>query len=230
MLNAGPPVVPRPASSVLVVDHRARPWTVLMTRRPGGADFAPGAYVFAGGSHHAGDDTFEDPRRATAVRELFEEVGILLARLRDGSFARDRECERLRAALSDERSFADALARCRLTPAFDRLTLLSRWITPEPLRRRYDTRFYLARHPAGQTVHPQPGEVDEVIWISPASALGAGGPTLVHATRRVLESVAGEPNPARLTSRLRRRRREPPPMTPVIEPLPDGSGFRVLDG
>ena len=41
MLNAGPPVEPRPASSVLVVDHRADPWTLLMMRRPDGADFAP---------------------------------------------------------------------------------------------------------------------------------------------------------------------------------------------
>src|SRR2546427_12486439 len=97
MLNDGPPVEPRPASSVLLVDHRARPWTVLMMRRPGGADFAPGAYVFPGGSRHAEDDGFEDPNRASAVRELFEEVGILLARRHDGSFARDRECERLRA-------------------------------------------------------------------------------------------------------------------------------------
>src|SRR5438105_3339675 len=165
MLNAGPPVQPRPASSVLVVDHRTDPWRLLMMRRPDGADFAPGAYVFAGGSRQPEDEEFDDPHRATAVRELFEEVGILLARHRAGGFARDRECDRLRAALAGGTSFAEALASCQLAPAFDRLTLLSRWITPEPLRRRYDTRFYLARHPAGQTVHPQTGEVVDVVWI-----------------------------------------------------------------
>ena len=200
-----------------------------MMRRPHGAEFAPGAHVFPGGSLHAEDAAFEDADRAAAVRELFEEVGILLARRYDGSFARDRECELLRAALADEGPFPDALSACQLTPAFDRLTLLSRWITPEALRRRFDTRFYLSRRPAGQTVHPGPGEVEEVIWISPASALAAEGPTLVHATRRVLESVAGEPNPARLIARLRRRRREPPPVLSVVERLPDGSGFRVVD-
>jgi 8-oxo-dGTP pyrophosphatase MutT (NUDIX family) len=230
LLNDGPPVEPRPASSVLVIDHRARPWRVLMMRRPQGAEFAPGAYVFPGGSRHLEDAVFGDADRATAVRELFEEVGVLLARRHDGSFARDRECRRLRAVLEGGTSFPDALAACELSPAFDRLTLLSRWITPEPLRRRFDTRFYLARRPAAQTLHPQPGEVEEVIWVSPARALGAGGPPLVHATRRVLESVGGEPNPARLIARLRRRRREPPPITPVVEPLPDGSGFRVVDG
>jgi 8-oxo-dGTP pyrophosphatase MutT (NUDIX family) len=200
-----------------------------MMRRPGGAEFAPGAYVFPGGSRHAEDDAFADPDRGAAVRELFEEVGILLARRHDGSFARDRDCQRLRAALSGGNSLAAALAASELTPAFDRLTLLSRWITPEPLRRRFDTRFYLARHPAGQTVRPHAGEVEDVIWISPAGALATGGPPLVHATQRILESVAGEPNPARLVARLRRRRREPPPITPVVEPLPDGSGFRVID-
>jgi 8-oxo-dGTP pyrophosphatase MutT (NUDIX family) len=200
-----------------------------MMRRPQGADFAPGAYVFPGGSRHAEDEGFEDPHRATAIRELFEEVGILIARRHDGSFARDRECQRLRATLSGGRSFPESLAARELTPALDRLTLLSRWITPEVLRRRFDTRFYLARRPAGQSVQPQAGEVEEVIWISPARALAADGPTLVHATQRVLESVAAEPNPSRLVARLRRRRRDPSPVTPVVEPLPDGSGFRVVD-
>jgi recombination protein RecT len=200
-----------------------------MMRRPGGADFAPGAYVFPGGSQHSEDDGSGDRDRATAVRELFEEVGVLLARRHDGGFARDRECERLRAALSGGASFTDALAACELAPAFDRLTFLSRWITPEPLRRRFDTRFYLARRPAGQTVCPQPGEVEDLIWISPGGALAGDGPTMVHATRRILESVAGEPDPARLIAPLRRRRRETPPITPVVEPLPDGSGFRVVD-
>jgi 8-oxo-dGTP pyrophosphatase MutT (NUDIX family) len=200
-----------------------------MMRRPGGADFAPGAYVFPGGSQHSEDDGFDDPNRATAIRELFEEVGVLLARRNDGGFARDRECERLRAALSGGASFPDALAASELAPAFDRLTFLSRWITPVPLRRRFDTRFYLARHPAAQVVCPQPGEVEDLIWTSPAGALAAGGPTMVHATRRILESVAGEPDPGRLVARLRRRRREAPPVTPVVEPLPDGSGFRVID-
>jgi len=230
MLNTGPPVEPLPASSVLVIDHRARPWTVLMMRRPGGADFAPGAYVFPGGSEHAEDRELADPHGAAAVRELFEEVGLLLARRHDGSFARNRDCERLRAALAAGASFPGALAACELAPAFDRLTLFSRWITPEPLRRRFDTRFYLARRPTGQTPHPQPGEVEDMIWISPSRALADGGPTLVHATRRVLESVTQEPNPARLIARLRRRRREPAPVTPVIEPLPDGEGFRIIDG
>jgi len=180
-LHDGPPVEPRPASSVLVIDHRARPWTLLMIRRPGGADFAPNAYVFPGGSLHEEDGAFEDPGRATAVRELYEEVGILLGRRYDGSFARQADCDRLRSALAAGAPFPRAMADAGLAPALDRLALLTRWITPEALRRRFDARFYLARLPAGQVLHPQPGEVEDVIWISPARALQPGGPTLVHA-------------------------------------------------
>src|SRR5205823_751570 len=83
VLNDGPPVTPVAAGSVLLLDVAASPWRVLMMRRPGGARFAPDVYVFPGGTVHAsedGDVHAADPVRAAAVRELFEEVGILLAR------------------------------------------------------------------------------------------------------------------------------------------------------
>lgn len=227
MLNEGPPVTPRPASSVLLV-RSERPWRLLMMRRPGGAEFAPGAYVFPGGSVHAEDAAFPDPNRAAALRELFEEVGILLARRADGRFARDRECGRLRELLAAGRGWPAAMAELRLTPADDRLTFLARWITPEILARRFDTRFYLARRPAGQTVHPQAGEVDDWLWVSPEAALAPDGPALVHATRRILESVAREPEVGRLIARLRRRR-ESAPIMPRVTRRSDG-GFEVIDG
>src|ERR1700738_169011 len=60
MVHDGPPVKPRPAATVLLV-RGAEPWEVLMLRRPGGADFAPGAHVFPGGSVHAEDRLLGDP-------------------------------------------------------------------------------------------------------------------------------------------------------------------------
>jgi len=198
-----------------------------MMRRPGGAEFAPSAYVFPGGSLHAEDHDFADPNRSAAVRELFEEVGILLARRRSGRLAADADCRRLRAALAGGLSWTAALAAGGLAPAFDRLVFLARWITPELVRRRFDTRFFLARRPAGQGVHPQPGEVEEVVWVSPAEALREGGPVLVYATRRILESVAPERDLGRLIARLRRRRRESPPVRARVVPLGDG-GWRVI--
>ena len=106
MLNEGTPVTPRPASSVLLV-RSERPWRVLMMRRPGGAEFAPGAYVFPGGSVHEEDRSFSNPDRSAAVRELVEEVGVLLARRADGRFARREDAladivSRTQSALSRE--------------------------------------------------------------------------------------------------------------------------------
>jgi 8-oxo-dGTP pyrophosphatase MutT (NUDIX family) len=227
MVNRGTPVTPRPAATVLLVDPAVSPWRLLMMRRPGGADFAPGAYVFPGGSVHQEDAELGDPDRAAAVRELFEEVGLLLARRRDRRFARDRECTLLRERLSAGAGWVEALRSLELTPALDRLAFLARWITPEAVPRRFDTRFYVARRPSGQTVHPQPGEVTDWLWTSPAGALAPDGPTLVHATRRILESVAGEPDAARLIARLRRRP-ETPPVTPRVQRLPDG-GFQIVE-
>jgi 8-oxo-dGTP pyrophosphatase MutT (NUDIX family) len=226
-LHDGPPVTPRPAASVLVVDGREAPWRLLMLRRPGGADFAPSAYVFPGGSVHQADQHFADPSRAAAVRELFEEVGILLARRPDGRQAGEEDCARLRELLAGGLEWPAALEIAGMVPAVDRLVLLTRWVTPERLARRFDTRFFLARRPPRQQVHPQPGEVDDWLWLTPGQAL-AGQLTLVHATRRILESVASEPDIKRLVSRLRRRRREPPTVRPRIVELP-GGGWQIVD-
>ncbi len=219
MLNPGPPVEPRSSASVLLV-RDGDPWELLMMRRPGGADFAPGAYVFPGGSVHPEDSTSPDELVAAAVRELFEEVGILLAR-RDGAFARDPDCGAVRDALWSGAGFPAALAGLGLEPAFDGLTLFARWITPLQLRRRFDTRFFLARLPEGQTIHPQPGEVDDWLWIGPTQALESGRLTLVHATRQVLGAVAHENDLERLIDGFRGRAVHP--VRPVLQQLADGS-------
>src|SRR5262245_12739417 len=130
-----------------------------MMRRPAGADLAPHAYVFPGGSVHAEDADLGDPPRGAAVRELFEEMGLLLARRPDGRFARDRDCDRLRERLRVGAGWVAALRDLGLTPALDRLVFLARWITPEVVRRRFDTRFYVARRPSGTDVHPETDEV-----------------------------------------------------------------------
>ena len=157
-------------------------------RRPGGADFAPGAYVFPGGVVHAEDSHWGDEIAVAAVRELFEEVGILLAR-EGRRFAQDQDCQSIRALVAGGRSFTDALRSSGLQPAVDQLALLTRWVTPALLSRRYDARFYLARLPARQTVLAQADEVTDWLWVTPERALGDPDITLVYATRKVLESV-----------------------------------------
>ena len=205
ILNDGPPVKPRPASTVLLL-RGGTPWEVLMMRRPGGADFAPGANVFPGGSVHPEDRALGDANLGAAVRELFEELGILLATGPNGP-ATAADAERLRLRLAHGVSFPLALQEARLQPALDELVYFARWVTPEQLRRRFDTRFYLARLPEGQEVHPQPGEVEAWAWVEPAAALKDPDFTMVFATRRVLEIVAVEEALESLFGRYRARKR-----------------------
>ena len=164
-------------------------WELLLMRRPGGADFAPGAYVFPGGTVHREDSRSVDEIRMAAVRELFEEVGILLARS-GGRFAEQVDCDHVAEALADGSTFPDALAANRLEPAFDQLVLFARWVTPSPMSRRYDARFFFARSPAGQSVKAQEDEVTDWLWITPEQALVEDRVTLVYATRAILESFA----------------------------------------
>ena len=206
-INEGPPVTPRPSATVLLT-RDGDPWELLLVRRPGGADFAPGAYVFPGGTVHEDDRRSEDEIRMAAVRELFEEAGILLA-----AGAGEAECAFLRRQIESGASFGDALRELGLAPAFDELVMFARWVTPALLRRRFDTRFYLARMPAGQSVHPQEGEVTDWMWISPALALANAEVLLVYATRAVMESVAQSSDVDRLFAEARRLKE-----VPIVEP------------
>jgi recombination protein RecT len=207
----GAPAVPRPSATVLLVRGK-REWELLLMRRPGGADFAPDAYVFPGGSVHSDDAESADPIAAAAVRELFEEVGILLAR-KGGRFARAADCDKVRSLLAAGQNFGHALRSLGLEPAYDRLVPLARWVTPSLLRRRFDALFYLARLPAGQPIHAQQGEVVDWMWAAPARALSNREITLVYATRSVLESVASDEDAGALFARARRQ-----PEIPVVEP------------
>jgi 8-oxo-dGTP pyrophosphatase MutT (NUDIX family) len=201
-----------------------KPWELLLIRRPGGADFAPGAYVFPGGVVHEEDSKWGDEIAAAAVRELFEEVGILLARA-GRRFARKRDCNRIRELVAAGSSFSEALRSSGLEPALDRLVLLTRWVTPSLLRRRYDARFYLARLPASQSVRVQTDEVSDWLWTTTERALTEPSITLVYATRKVLESVAPDTDATRLFARARRMQ-----SAPIVEPrmVQTESGWEIV--
>ena len=215
-INEGPPVAPRPSATVLLV-RDGDPWELLMVRRPGGADFAPGAYVFPGGTVHEDDRGLDDELRAAAVREVFEETGILLAR--------NPNVDRVRELVDAGASFPDALRQAGITPDLDALVMFARWITPALLRRRFDTRFYLARMPEGQSVRAQQGEIVDWRWVSPALALASPELTLVYATRAVLESVADTADVDALFARARALRE-----IPIVEPriVQTESGWEII--
>jgi 8-oxo-dGTP pyrophosphatase MutT (NUDIX family) len=173
---------------------------VYMLRRKSSMAFAPGAFVFPGGSVDPRDvdeevgwagpdiaelgrvlDTPPELARAlacAAVRETFEESGVLLAgpsadaAVADTTGA-DWEADR-KALLDRSLSLAGLLRRRRLVLRGDLLLPWSRWITPVIEERRYDTRFFAAALPPGQRTRDVGGEAAEVAWIRPGDAIAAG--------------------------------------------------------
>ncbi len=172
---------------------------VYMLRRARSMSFAPGASAFPGGSVDPRDADAEvgwagpaatdwgrllhaPPELAralvcAAVRETFEESGVLLAgptasSLVPDTSGEDWEAER-QALLDRSLSLAGLLARRRLVLRSDLLRPWARWITPAPEPRRYDTRFFAAALPAGQHTRDVSGEADQVAWVRPADAIRA---------------------------------------------------------
>ncbi|HEY7325307.1 MAG TPA: NUDIX hydrolase [Streptosporangiaceae bacterium] len=195
-----PPAVPRDAATVMLVRPAAASLEVYMLRRQATMAFAPGAYVFPGGSvdprdtdeqvSWTGPDAAEWGRifaappslaRAlvcAAVRETFEESGVLLAGESPESVVADTtsedwEADR-RALLDRSVSLGELLTRRGLVLRADLLRPWSRWITPVIEPRRFDTRFFAAALPPGQRTRDVGGEASEVAWVRPADGLAAG--------------------------------------------------------
>jgi 8-oxo-dGTP pyrophosphatase MutT (NUDIX family) len=195
------PATPRDAATVMLLrDRPAGSLEVYMLRRQPTMAFAPGAMVFPGGSVDprdadeqvawTGPDAAEWGRifdappelaRAlvcAAVRETFEESGVLLAGPAADSVVEDTtsdEWEADRHALLDRSvSLAELLGRRGLVLRADLLRPWSRWITPVMEPRRFDTRFFAAALPAGQRTRDVGGEASAVAWIEPAEALAGG--------------------------------------------------------
>ncbi len=170
----------RPAATVLLLRDSADGIEVLMTRRSATASFAPGAYVFPGGGIDAADGASHGiaARRATqddlhltqaiaAIRESFEELGVLLARHRDGRPVTHDDI----VAMDRNAPFAAQCAALGLTLAADTVFVLAHWITDRDLPRRFDVPFLVARMPDGQTPVADEGEQFEPTWVRPADAL-----------------------------------------------------------
>lgn len=195
------PAPVRPAATVLLLRDSPQGIEVLMTRRSMTASFAPGAYVFPGGGVDAADAAChaQATRRAgqselhltqaiAAIRESFEELGVLLARRADGAHARMSDI----AALDRQRPFAPQCLQQGLTMAADEVFVLARWITDRDLSRRFDVPFLVARMPEGQTPVADETEQFEPVWVRPADALArheAGQFFMIFPTIRTLERL-----------------------------------------
>jgi 8-oxo-dGTP pyrophosphatase MutT (NUDIX family) len=188
------PVVPKLAATVMLVRPADGGYEVHAVRRVPTMPFAPGMYAFPGGTvdprdlgadlRWAGPDAAgwaarlgQDEATATAVvcaavREVFEESGVLLAGPSGSTVVGDvsgDDWESQRAALVGRTlGFADFLRARDLILRADLLAPWSRWITPEFEPRRYDTWFFVARLPAGQRTRNVGGEADVTTWLRPA--------------------------------------------------------------
>ncbi len=157
-----------------------------------------------GTPQHAGnmDSSFSDlpGYRSAAIRELFEEAGVLLAYRSDGApfrITNDAEQQKFldhrKKLNSGELTLFEFATEEDLLLAFDQLLYYTHWITPEANPVRFDTRFFVARHPSGQEATPDQKETIDGIWIAPGKALEAnieGTVPLSPPTLKTLEDVA----------------------------------------
>ncbi len=196
----------RPAATVLLMRDTPEGPEVLMTRRSATASFAPGAYVFPGGGIDAADAASHGlaARRPTqgdlhltqaiaAIRESFEELGVLLARRADGAYATSADI----AAMDRHAPFADQCRARGLTLAADGVFVLAHWITDRDLPRRFDVPFLVARMPQGQEPVADESEQFEPVWVRPAVALerhAAGNFFLIFPTIRTLQRLVDFPS------------------------------------
>ena len=192
-------VAPRAASTILLLrDNPKSEIEVFMMVRHYEIDFNSGALVFPGGSVDQGDqEIIANPAlyaggegldaaalsfRIAAVRETFEESGILLARVRgsnslvDASRAGEIEAAHRVALCDGKMTFLEVLDDNGLRLALDELVPYAHWITPEGMPKRFDTWFFLAAAPPEQIGAHDGRESTDSIWLSPREAL-AGGET-----------------------------------------------------
>ncbi len=194
-LPAEPDVVPAlPAATVMLVrDSPPAGVEVFVLRRTASAAFAAGMYVFPGGRVDDVDGTaaieafctgLDDAAASAAlgidhgglafwvaaVRECFEEAGVLLARRRDGGPPEVDDDER-RAVHAGELSMVELCRRHDLVLDLSEIGYVAHWVTPVGERRRFDTRFFLAAAPPGQEGQHDDAELVDSRWVRPADAL-----------------------------------------------------------
>jgi 8-oxo-dGTP pyrophosphatase MutT (NUDIX family) len=253
-----PPATPAPAATLVLLRDAAGGCEALLIERHHGSRFAAGAFVFPGGRIETGDAPADagrwcaglDPAAAAqqlgagvtaaeavgywvgAIRETFEEVGVLLARGPGWpvSVPAERLRDYRRAAQRNTGAFWEMLRAEQLALATDQLVYFAHWITPEEQPLRFDTRFFAAPWPAGQEAVADDHEIVTVRWLTPAQALAErarGELALRLPTAKTLSLLEGAESVAAALQRLRER-----PVSPVRPRLvtEDGRVRAILPG
>jgi 8-oxo-dGTP pyrophosphatase MutT (NUDIX family) len=242
-VNREPAVTPLPAATVTLVRDTPRGLEVLMLQRSHSLKFMPGAYVFPGGGLDAADGApemsalcvgLEDSAASrtlgvesgglaywvAAIREAFEEAGILLAYDSAGGIVdlNGASAERYKAhrhtldGRGRHAEFGKILRSEGLRLATDRMHYFGHWITPVAVPRRYDTRFFLAVAPQRQEARHDENETIAHRWLRPQEALDARDQLgLRFPTIKTLERFASSDTTAALIADIS--------ATPVVRPL-----------
>jgi len=212
-----------------------------MLRRSSKSRFMPRAFVFPGGAVDEADRVLARGDRVrglhapgeadlaiAALRELFEEAGILIAGRGDGASATltAAEMAALRIALRDGAPFDGLLAEHDLILDAGALTYYSNWITPRSEPIRFDTHFFIARAPENQIAAADAFEVHDGIWIAPPLALErarSGEMTIIFPTLKHLERLAQFDDVEAVLAHAREREIKP------VMPFERSSGVFTFD-
>jgi 8-oxo-dGTP pyrophosphatase MutT (NUDIX family) len=238
----GPPAEARPAATVVLLRSADKNLQAYVLRRAKGMAFG-GVYAFPGGRVDP-DDRPETVRTdwadvlgvpdaearavvGAAVRELFEEAGVLLAgdasgEVITGLHNKEWEADRV-AVLRRELPMADLLERRGLRMRDDLLHPWGRWVTPDFEPRRFDTWFFVAALPAGQTAEDVSGESDGVAWIRPGDTDGL---TMLPPTRLTLRSLTAYRS---IEEVFAEKRNAAVPVQPRVELTGDGGAMLRVD-
>jgi 8-oxo-dGTP pyrophosphatase MutT (NUDIX family) len=218
---------PKEAATVILVRQAKDSWKIFLARRHRGQSFMAGAFVFPGGRLEQSDSDPElacymeapgifNPQAllqdagltpdlaraffAAAIRETFEEAGILFACDEKGNFITFRNDEDVarvaahrRALNSGQMSFAEIIRKEKIFLFPEALIPYSHWITPKIAAKRFDTRFFLARLPEGQEPVSDCAELTELLWVAPREALlmqSSGKITLMPPTLKTVMELA----------------------------------------
>lgn len=237
--------VPIPSATVMLVRDGERGIEVLMMARGNAGSFASGTLVFPGGKLEPDDRSLAwashvdppcGPEAAywiAAVRETFEEAGILLASRRGAERPLAEEAIVIReghrdALLIRTRVFSDVVGQEDLTLSFDRMVPFAHWITPLTEPKRFETHFFLVEAPSGQSAQHDGRELVSGFWKMPAAILDearTGNNQLLPPTELNLELLAESATVKEAMDGARRRRVVT--VTPVSEPVPGGRKIKI---
>jgi 8-oxo-dGTP pyrophosphatase MutT (NUDIX family) len=246
MTETAPRIAPdsaiKPAATILLLRDTPE-FEVLMVKRHHQIDFASGALVFPGGKSHERDhaeawsqyalgfgdfDEVQRPLRIAAIREVFEEAGILLARTPDGEMFRGEAApmDIRKAVDAGDLSFLDVVRDLGVRLDLSSLTVFARWITPPLTPKRFDTWFYAVRAPEDQLAACDGRETVDAEWIAPREVLNladSGARKVIFPTRMNVQLLAEASSAADCIARAQGRT-----LVTVLPKIEDRDGGKVL--